>query len=204
MSRSAGPIRWWVLYLRSRSAPGALAAAVASGGGLWAISHAAGDQDARGLLALLAGLAGVAALAPGLAGADPDLDRTAAVAWLPRRAGHVLVGAAAVVGILAAAGLTGDPLAPARLLVRQVVGLAGLTALGAVTTGASRAWLLPAAMTVAVAPVSPPFGTPPRSETYQLVLTWLVQPPGTTAATVTAAALGGAGVLAYACCGARR
>jgi hypothetical protein len=198
-------VRWLALYLRSRSAPAALAAALGSVAALWWLHQALDDPEPRPLLALLAAVAGTAAIAPGLAGADRDLDRTAAIAWPPRRAAHLAVGAAVVVGLLAATALTGDPLAPAGPIVRDVAGLGGLVALGAAILGAARAPLLPVAWTLLVLRFSPALGgTPPSRPGYKQALTWMIQPDGTTAATAAAVLLGVGGALAYAVLGPRR
>jgi hypothetical protein len=141
---------------------------------------------------------------PGLVGADPDLDRTAAIAWPPRRAAHVVVAGAAVTGILTATALTGDPLTQAGPIARNVAGLGGLVALGAATLGAARAWLLPLTWTVLLVRYTPPFGIPPTGPAYKVMLTWLVQPPGTAPANVAAVLLAAAGTLAYALFSTRR
>jgi hypothetical protein len=158
----------------------------------------------RGVLALLAVLAGTAATAPGLAGADVDLDRTAAIAWPPRRAAHVVVAGAAVAGIVATTALTGDALALAGTIARDATGMTGLVALGAATLGASRAWLPLAAWVLLALPFTAPFGTRPTGPTYKLLLTWMIQPTDTTSATAAAVSLGVVGALAYALFGARR
>jgi hypothetical protein len=75
-----GPL---ALYLRSRSAPVTLAVMLGCAVGLWALGHAVDEPYRRGRLALLATLLAIAAVAPGLAGADIDLDRVAAFAWPP-------------------------------------------------------------------------------------------------------------------------
>lgn len=197
-------MRWLALYLRSRSAPAAVAAVLGTTAALWSLRHAIDEPQPRGILALLAFLAAAAAIAPGLAGADIDLDRTAAISWPPRRAAHVVVAGAAVIGILAATALTGDPLAHAGPIARAITGMGGLVALGATTLGASHAWLPPATWTLLVLRFSPPFGTAPTGPTYELMLTWVIQPAGTTPATVTAVILGAAGTLTYAVFGTRR
>jgi len=139
-----------------------------------------------------------------VAGADLDLERTAAIAWPVRRAAHIVTANATVVAILSATALTGDALTHAGPIARNVIGLGGLLALGAATLGASRAWLLPITWILLVARFAPPFGTPPASPTYKQMLTWLMQPPETISATVTAVILGAAGTLAYAILGPRR
>jgi hypothetical protein len=198
-------MRWLALYLRSRSAPAALAAALGTIAALWWLHHAIDRPQPRPLLALLAAVAGTAAIAPGLAGADHDLDRTAAIAWLPRRAAHLTTGAAVVAGLLAATALTGDPLARTEPIVRDVIGLGGLIALGAATVGAARAPLLPVTWTLLVLRFSPALGgTPPTRPGYRQALTWMIQPAGTTSATAAAVLLGVAGTLAYAVFGSRR
>jgi hypothetical protein len=198
-------MRWLTLYLRSRSAPAALVAALGATAALWWLHHAIDDPQPRPLLALLAALAGTAAIAPGLAGADHDLDRTAAIAWPPRRAAHLTTGAAIVAGLLAATALTGDPFAHAAPIARDVLGLGGLVALGAAILGAARAPLLPVTWTLLVLRFSPALGgTPPTQPGWKQALTWMIQPAGTTSATVAAVLLGVAGVLAYAVFGPRR
>lgn len=197
-------MRWLTLYLRCRSVPVAVAAVLGTTTALWLLGHTTDDPQPRGVLAVLAVLAGTAATAPGLAGADIDLDRTAAFPWPPRRAAHVLVAGAGVAGVLAATALTGDALANAGRIARDVTGMGGLVALGAATLGAARAWLPPVTWTLLALPLSPPLGTQPAGPTYKLVLTWMVQPTDMTSATVTAVSLGVVGTLAYARFGTRR
>ena len=47
-------------------------------------------------------------------------------------------------------------------------------------------------------------GQPPSGPSYKVALTWMVQPAGVRAATVTALALAVVGTLAYAVTGSRR
>jgi hypothetical protein len=190
-------MRLLVLYLRSRRAPAALATAVGGVAVLWSLSQATDNPAAHATLALLAAVAGTAAAGPGLAGADIDLDRTAAIAWPPRRAVHVIT-AAVVVGSIAATALTGDQMAPARRIVRDAVGMSGLTALGAATLGAGRAWVPSLAWTMPTL-----LWAPPGTALHQQVLAWMLQPAHTTPATVTALVLGAGGVLTYALLGPR-
>jgi hypothetical protein len=191
-------MRLLLLYLRSRQVPAALAAAVGSVAVLWWLSQATDDPTVHATLGLLAVAAGTAAAGTGLAGADIDLDRSAAVAWPPRRAAHVIAVGGAIIGIVAATALTGDQLAPARQTVRDGVGMSGLVALGAATLGASRAWVVPLTWTLLVL-----LWVPAADATYQQVLTWMVQPTDTAAATNAALVLGATGVLAYAILGPR-
>jgi hypothetical protein len=165
---------------------------------LWSLSQATDNPDNPAALAALAAVTGAAAAGPGMAGADIDLDRAAAIAWPPRRALHVLTAAVVVVGIIAATALTGDQLAPVRQIVRDAVGLSGLTALGAATLGASRAWIPPLAWTILTL-----LWAPPGTALHQQVLAWMLQPAHTTPATVTALVLGAGGVLSYALLGPR-
>jgi hypothetical protein len=192
-------MRWLTLYLRSRSVPTAFAAITGTVLVLWSLGRLADVPGARDTFAMLAVLAGGAAIAPGLAGADIDLDRTASIAWPPRRAAHVILGGAVILGIVAAAVLTHP-----GLLTRNVFGATGLVALGAATLGASRAWLPLAAWTVLSLPFTPPLGTPPTAPTYKVLLTWTVQPPEVTTAIVMAVLLGATGTLTYALAGPRR
>jgi hypothetical protein len=187
------------LYLRSRRVPAAVAVAVAGVAALSALARAIDEPNVPLAVVVLAAAVGAVAIGPGLAGADPDLDRTAAFPWAPRRGGHLIVAATALTGLVCAAVLTGSPLTTAGVVVRAVAGLAGLVALGAVAFGAGLAWLPPVAWT-APCVLSGALG----GAWYKEVLTWMVQPWGTTSATVTAAVLGAAGTLAYAIRGSRR
>ncbi|NUT49016.1 MAG: hypothetical protein HOV94_17170, partial [Saccharothrix sp.] len=107
--------------------------------------------------------------------------------------------AAAVAALLLVAGRITDPVAPAAFVLRDVLGLGGLAALGAVVLGARAAWALPVGWTGVTLVV-------PSGDEHWLsrLLTWPVQPAGTTSATVTAVVLGCTGLLAYAVVGCRR
>jgi hypothetical protein len=166
---------------------------------LWVLGRSVDEARLQDALALLAVLAGAAAFAPGLAGADADLDRTAAIAWPPRRAAHIVLIGAAILGVVAATELTHT-----AALARNVTGLTGLVALGAVTVGATRAWLPAGAWTVLGLWSTPPLGTPPTSPGYKVVLTWMAQPSTNDKATITAILLGCTGTLAYTLLGSRR
>jgi hypothetical protein len=191
-------MRLLLLYLRSRQVPAALAAAVGGVAVLWWLGQATDDPTVHATLGLLAVAAGTAAAGAGLAGADIDLDRGAAFAWPPRRAAHVVAVGGAIIGIVAATALTGDQLAPARQVVRDVAGMSGLVALGAATLGASRAWVVPLTWTFLVL-----LWVPAAAATYQQVLTWMLQPAASAPAAITASVLGVTGVLAYAILGPR-
>jgi hypothetical protein len=191
-------MRLLLLYLRSRQVPAALATAVGSVAVLWWLSQATDDPTLHATLGLLAVAAGTAAAGTGLAGADIDLDRSAAIAWPPRRAAHVVAVGGAIIGIVAATALTGDQLAPARQIVRDAVGMSGLVALGAATLAASRAWVAPLTWTLLVL-----LWVPAAGATYQQVLSWMLQPAASAPAAITASVLGVTGVLAYAILGPR-
>jgi len=197
-------VRPLALYLRSRAVPATAMAVLGCAVALWALGLAIDHPQGRGLAALLTALAGATALAPGLVGADHDLDRASAIAWPPRRAAHIIVSAAVVVGLLAATALVGEQMAGTGHIARNVAGLTGVVALGAAVLGAARAPLLPVVWTALVLRYAPPMGEPPTRPAYKVMLTWMVQPPGTRAATVAAVVLAAAGTLAYAVLGSRR
>jgi hypothetical protein len=197
-------VRLVVLYLRSRQVPAALAGAAGSVAILWVLGLASESLHTGGRLGLLAVVAGTAAAGSGLAGADIALDRTAAIAWPPLRAVHVVAAGAAVTGIIAATALAGDELGPAAQITRDAIGMIGLTALGAAALGGDRAWIPPLTWTLgAWIFATTPFPSPALA-TYHQVLTWMVQPPDTTPATNAALTLGASGVLVYAILGPRR
>ena len=197
-------MRALVLYLRSRAVPATAAAMIACTAALWALGRAIDDPQGRALTALLAALAATTAIGHGLAGPDHDLDKTAAIAWPPRRATHIIVAGAAVLAALAATALAGEQMTHAGQLARNVAGLTGLVALGAVALGAAQAPLLPVVWTVLVLWWAPPIGEPPTRPTYKVMLTWMVQPPNARGATVAAVILATAGVVTYAALGSRR
>lgn len=50
---------------------------------------------------------------------DLELDRTAAIRWVPRRTVHVLLAAATVAAVLSAVQTTGEDLATTAFVVRD-------------------------------------------------------------------------------------
>jgi hypothetical protein len=189
------------LYLRSRSVPLWLAILAGCAAGLWALGLAVDSTEGRVLSALLITLAATTAIGPSLAPPDVDLDRTAALAWPPRRAAHLITAGVFALGLLA---LFGHHMAGTPYLARNVAGLTGLVGLGTVLFGASRAPLLPVVWTAVVLKYAPPMGVPPAGKAYKVVLTWMVQPSGVRPAFWAAIVLAASGILAYAVFGSRR
>jgi hypothetical protein len=169
-------MRLLTLYLRARGVPAAFGVMLVATLGFWAIGH----HDPR-LPALTIGL-GVSVAAGGLGGQDTDLDRTAAIAWAPRRALHLAGIVAVMSGLVFATDLS-----VGEVIVRDCVGLTGLAALGAALLGRQLAWCPPVTWTLCSI----------TSLVPDEIVAWLVQPPGTTAATLTAAVLGIAGTACY-------
>jgi len=192
------------LYLRSRGVPATAVAVLFCAIGLWALGLAVDHPQGRVLVALLVALAATTAIAPGLAGADHDLDRASAIAWPPRRAAHVTVAGSTVLGLLAATAFVGQQMAGTGQIARNVAGLTGLVAIGAAILGAARAPLVPVIWTALVLQYAPPMGDPPTRPAYKVMLTWMVQPADARAATVAAVVLAVAGTVAYAVLGSRR
>ncbi|MEU7590003.1 hypothetical protein AB0A95_27365 [Micromonospora sp. NPDC049230] len=187
-------MRWLQLYLRSRRVPLALTTATALIAVAWALSLAYTDATTINTrtVSLVIMLAVVAA-GTTLSGADDALDRTAAANWPVRRAGHLLLAVATITALLTLSTVSDARFEPFALVLRNITGLLGLTALGAALFGAALSWISPLTWTlVAVMP----FVGPSRDLRMQ-VAGWLVQPAGTTAATVCAATLAVAGLLAY-------
>ena len=192
-------MRWLTLYLRSRQAPMALVAAGGCAAVMWSLWSVFSDsRDAGFHMVVLTVLLLVAALTATLGGPDDDLEGTAGVSWPPRRVAHLLAAFLIVVLVLLATLVTGARFGPAWLVVREAAGLLGLTALGAATIGAARAWFLPLGWTLAAILF-------PRSEpVIARILTWQAQAPASTAATVTAGLLALGGLIAYAMAGPAR
>ena len=189
-------MRWLTLYLRSRHVPTALIAAsgcVTLMWTLWAVFSDSREADVQ--MVVLTVLLAVAAVTATLAGPDDSLERSAALRWPRRRAMHLLAALAVVILLLLATLLTGARFGPAWLVIRDAAGLLGLTALGAATVGAARAWFVPLAWTLAAVLF------PLSESTSGQILTWQLQAPGNAKAAVTAGVLAGAGLLAYAMAG---
>ncbi|WP_413756920.1 hypothetical protein [Streptomyces sp. MMBL 11-3] len=196
-------MRWLTLYARSRQVPASFAALVVGAVALVVLARdgsGGGDGSADPRLPVLVLTAGAMAFSVGLGGQDLALDRTAAIRWVPRRAAHVLVAGVVVAAVLLVAQVTvpGGAVATAAFVVRDSAGLLGLVALGAVFGGGQYAWTLPFAwLTFA-------FFAPSAEGVPMRVATWMLLPPGTGAATWTAAVLAAAGTGAYAWAGPRR
>ncbi|AXK36381.1 hypothetical protein DVA86_31160 [Streptomyces armeniacus] len=191
-------MRWLTLYARARHVPASLAAVVLSAVAVWALAGDGGRGPGDPRLPVLALAAGAMAASTGLGGHDLALDRTAAIRWAPRRAAHVVLIGTAVCAALLAAQALGEDLATLAFVVRDGAGLAGLAAAGAAVCGARYAWTLPFGWLSFALFAPPPSGVPAQ------MATWMLVPPGTAAATWTAAVLAAAGTAAYALAGPRR
>jgi len=191
-------MNWLVLYARSRQVPLSAAVVAALALGVWALVDGAPAGAEDRVTTALVLTANVLAAAVGLGGQDAALDRTAAIRWALRRTAHVLLIGAVAGAALLALQAAGPHLAAASVVVRDSAGLAGLAALGTACWGTTYAWTLPAGWLAPTVLVPPPGGTPGR------VAMWLIQPAGTTAATVTAFSLLLVGGALYAVAGPRR
>lgn len=180
-------MRWLALYVRSRRMASSTGIALVSATALGLLAAASESEPTKTVLALFAVVVVVSVAGTSLAGPDPALERTAALDWRPRRTVHV-----ALVGVLAAGTVASLGVVTADVVVRNAVGLTGLAALGVTVLGGGLAWCVPVAWTVVgvtAALASPEPAAP--------LVTWLVQPGGTGAATLAACALGAAGLVAY-------
>ncbi|WP_051723590.1 hypothetical protein [Micromonospora chokoriensis] len=188
-------MRWLQLHLRSRRVPLALATVTALIVLMWALSLAYTDSTTiSARTASLAIMLAAVAVGTTLNGADDALDHTMAVNWPVRRAGHLLLAAGVITALLSLSTITDTRYEPFALVLRNTAGLLGLTALGATVLGAALAWIAPMTWTlIAVLPMMGPSG-----DLKMQVAGWLIQPAGTTAATVCAVILAVTGLLAYA------
>ena len=189
-------MRWLTLYARSRQVPMALGLVLAAVVAVWGLSRLWANGGPSPVFASLGLAAGAAIAGVGLGASDVALERTAAIAWLPRRVLHVVGVAVAICVALFAVQALGEPLSPNGFIIRDSIGFAGLAALGATVAGGQAAWVLPITWFAATVLL------PPSPDTA--VLTWLMQPPGTTAATITAATLAVVGTSVYGVFGTRR
>jgi hypothetical protein len=135
-----------------------------------------------------------------LAGPDDALERTASLPWSPRRAAHLLIWAVTIIGLMLATQLTPTRYTPIGLILRDVTGLLGLTALGAVILGVRNAWIAPITWSLISAMLT---ATPLAHDqkTYQQILTWTLN--GTSSATATAITFAITGSISYTIYGCR-
>ncbi|MFD9890470.1 hypothetical protein ACFWY9_14090 [Amycolatopsis sp. NPDC059027] len=193
-------MRWLTLYLRSRRVPaagGAILVAVCVFWGLNVVTNSALAQ----LFGVLAVALCTSAAAASLGSADPDLDRTAAIAWPPRRAAHVVaIGVVSALLVLVTQA-SDNPLGSTETVLRAAAGLTGLTALGVTLFGAQLGWVLPTTQAIVAMAV---FFSSKEKSVSQQVFSWPFQPDGTTAATVTAVVLAVAGLVVHAVFGSKR
>ncbi|QSB12981.1 hypothetical protein JQS43_15085 [Natronosporangium hydrolyticum] len=182
------------LHLRARRVPLALAVTIGMVALVWgAWSYFSDAVTVNPRMISITVLVAVVAFGATLAGADDALERTGAVNWQVRRAGHLALATAVIVGMLLLTTVTDARFEPLTLVVRNTVGLVGLVALGAALFGAALSWLPPLGWTlVAIMP----FMQPSERLGTQL-LAWLIQPTDATAAAVCATALAVAGLFAY-------
>jgi hypothetical protein len=184
---------WW--YLRSRSVPATLATIAGCAAALLVIGAAVDDPIRIEHLPLVMTALAASSVAPGLAGADPDLERTSALDWRWRRAVHMMVAVAVVAALLAAAAPAGTP---TWRMVRDTVGLTGLVGIGVTALGTGLAAALPV-LTVALAL----FVGAADQPAYRVLATWMVLPVDRASAWAVAVAFGLAGVAAYSLAGPR-
>ncbi len=188
-------MRWLHLYVRSRQIPLALAVAAGMIALAWALARTFSEAPVINTrLTSVTVMVAVAALTSTLGGADDALDHTAAINWPVRRSWHLLLTTVAIVGLLLLTTATDARFAPLTLVLRNTAGLLGLTALGASLFGPGRAWIAPLTWTLIA--ISPAVNPSPELRTQ--IVGWLVQPVGTTAATVCAAVLAVTGLAGYA------
>jgi hypothetical protein len=187
-------MRWATLYARSRQAPAAFSALLVATAGVWFLARDSWSP----IPVMLTLTAGIALAAIGLSGQDPDMDRTAALPWPVRRFAHLaLIGLAAGGAVLAVQEL-GTLIVDLSIILRDAAGLLGLAGLAATVAGGQYGWTLP----LVWAGITP-FVQKDGSTTSDIVA-WMVQPPGTSAATWTALTLAVSGTAAYTAWGGRR
>ncbi|RSD13246.1 hypothetical protein [Amycolatopsis eburnea] len=187
-------MRWAALYARSRQLPAAAAALLAVTLGVWFLGRGSWNL----VLVAVTLTAGIAVAAIGLSGQDADLDRAAALPWPPRRFAHLALVAVAAGVLVAGVQELGTAAVDLAIVIRDAVGLAGLAGLAATVAGGQFGWTLPLAW-CAISPF-----VPREDTTAARVTAWLLQPPGTPAATWTAVVLAVAGAVAYTAWGGRR
>lgn len=196
-------MRLLALFLRSRQVGSAFVAAAMGTAALWGVYAALDAPTADRPLAAFAVVLGVAVAGQGLAGPDANLDKTAAVAWVPWRTVHVVAIASVTAGLVLATGVAGEQLGPVAHVVRVAVGTGGLLALAAATIGAGTAWAVPVTWVLTAATLLTIAFTDLARPVWVQVLTWPMQPLESHAATVAAAVFGVMGTAVHAARGPR-
>jgi hypothetical protein len=187
-------VKYLALHLRARRVPAALFAAIGGTVLMWSVVAAfAESRDADLSMVVLLVLSLAVSAAPTLGGHDDALERTSARRWPPRRAAHLLAALTVILALVLVTLVTAARFGPAVLVLRDAAGLIGLTGLGAAVLGAARSWFLPLSWTLP-AVMFPYGGTAVAGQ----VLSWQSQPHDNRAAAVTAVAVAGAGLIAYA------
>lgn len=197
MSRlSSGPL----LHARSRglypTSAALLVLAVAAPLAARALADAA--PGSAELLRVLAVTAGVALVAPGLAGADPELEAGTPRSRPPLRLAHLGIAVLVVTAAIAAGQVLAHPWSGAssgedlRVIGRDVAGLLGLQVATAALAGARLCWTPPTFWVLVVATVGG------GEHGWRLIAAMPVAPPGTTVAAVTAVSLLAVGAAAHA------
>ncbi|OOC03761.1 hypothetical protein [Amycolatopsis azurea] len=190
-------MRWAVLYARSRALPASFVALAVSMAVIWFLA-----RDRWSMIPVsLALLVAIAVTAIGLSGQDVDLDRTAAIRWVPRRGLHLLLIGGLGVGAVLLPRLWEADRVPVEIILRNAGGLLGLVGIAAVLFGGAFGWTLPLLVFVVSFVV---WATTSGTDTVHLVITWLLQPADVAAATWTAAVLAVAGLGTYMVFGNRR
>ncbi|ANN15206.1 hypothetical protein SD37_05735 [Amycolatopsis orientalis] len=190
-------MRWAVLYARSRAMPASFAGLVVSMAVVWFLARDRWSEIPVSLALLVA----IAVTAIGLSGQDTDLDRTAAIRWVPRRALHLLLIGGLGLGAALLPRLWEAERVPVEVIVRNAGGLLGLVGIAAVLFGGAFGWTLPLLVFIVSFVV---WVTTSSEETVHSVVTWLFQPAGVAAATWTAVVLAVVGLGSYAVFGNRR
>ncbi|MEV6237663.1 hypothetical protein [Lentzea sp. NPDC051838] len=182
------------LYARSRGVPAALAMLPVVVLLAWSVMH----SPWTALSASLTSLAAVLVITVGLAGQDPELDRSTALPWPAWRFWHlVLAGVLAAIPVLLVQEL-GTRSFGFEFVVRDTAGMVGLAGLAAAVIGARFAPVAPLVWWAVSAMMPPGDSVPAR------MIAWPTQPPDDAAAMWTAGVLFLSGVTAYVVRGGRR
>jgi hypothetical protein len=186
--------RWLALYLRSRRVPSTAPISLATVALVTLLWSVAGDRSSVDpSVAALTLMLAVAPLITTLAGADDALEGTVALPWPPRRVLHLLGVGAFVAVLLLSARAAGVDFGPAGQIARNSAGLAGLVGLGVALFGTRLAWIAPTVWPALQVMIAVPGGS-----AWRQCLGWMIEPPGSGPAALTAAGLLLAGTLGYA------
>lgn len=193
-----------VLHARARHLPAVAVGLALTTTSTWMLGrHLAqtdggADPEQRAVSVVLGALIASALISAALAGADEELELSTRSRWWGLRAVLLATLVAGSAMVMSLAGWWEPGSFGAYAIVRDVLGLAGITAITAAAAGARASWIPGLVWTLVAL-----FSGPDAHELPTALATWMAQPSSVVASWACALTLAAAGVLSHARWGAR-